>query len=155
MKKILSLFILTISTHAAADVINCPTPKEYTLHQIPWKLLVSKNTSGMISPSSYDQDFYNYDPKQNILEGNSEEIYGAGFEYNIFSSRSTKDEKGITLQCTGIFLANECPTSIWSNCISQKRYLRASLFLGHEYKSCMPMTNTSFDCETTRDLIYG
>lgn len=149
MKKLIILFTFTISTYAAAEVINCPTIEDYTFHGISWKLLASQNKSQDISPNNYDQDFYNYDPRRNILEGNKATLYGQKMEYNIYSSRATKDENGITLQCTGVFSSNECPSSWWSSCMHIVRYLRASLPLGHEYKFCMSITGNSFDCETT------
>ncbi len=148
MKKLIPLLILTLSTHAAAEVINCPTSKNFTFQEKKWKLLVDKDTREETPPYNYGKDFYNYDPWLHIIEGHpTKGIYGMTFEYNTFSSRAAKDKNGITLQCNGTYASNECSASWWSACRTAKGNIHASLSLDNNYKFCMPISSTSFDCE--------
>ncbi len=151
MKKWILLLLFTSSTHAMAEVINCPTSKNFTFHDKKWTLLVEKdNTTREIDPPyNYGKDFYNYDPIQKIIEGHrTSGISGMIFSYNIFSSRAVKSAQEITLQCNGTYSSNECGNAWWNGgCPRVGGKFEASLSLGHNYKSCMSISNISFDCE--------
>lgn len=160
MKKLLFVLFFILSTIAKADIINCPTANDGAFQDKYWKILVSKKDAKYISYFNYDEEFYNYDYRQRTLDGFAGEIFGPKINYFLFSSRAIKDSSGITLQCTGIFIANEQTdgifgTNIFGANIAHEQYLRASLPLGQQYKSCMPLTNSSFECDTLRDLING
>lgn len=148
MKKLMLLLIFTINNTAFAEIINCPTSKNFTFQEKPWKLLVEKNSKEKIPAHDDEKDFFNYDPGENVIEGHPlRGIYGMRFNYNASSSRAIKNENGITIQCNGTYESNECPLSWWSNCQHVKGNLEATLFLGNDYKFCMSNSNSSFYCK--------
>lgn len=156
MKKLLSIILFTLTSNTfATTIINCPTSENYSFYGRQWSFQVQEEGRKQEGTYyNYGKDFYNYDPYlKKIDQHTSKTINGMLFSYTNFSTRAKKNpEDGtITLQCNGTYSANECPSNWWGDlltggCRNVKNDLKASLFLDHDYASCMPTSNTAFEC---------